>query len=432
MVPHEAVVNLLLTLQERMEIDPTAVILAVTNYSFDISVFELLGPLIAGSRLVLTSREVAMDGAALLAVVESHGITVLQATPTSWHMLLQASHPTPKGSLKMISGGEPMPLDLAHRLQPWGATIWNAYGPTETTIWSTIWEVKSPEDRIPIGRPLANTSIFLVDKAGELVPIGVPGELLIGGDGVTRGYHQRPDLTAEKFIPDPFSSSPGKRLYKTGDLARYRHTGDLEYLERLDHQVKLRGYRIELGEIEKVLGQHPGVQNAVVLCREDSPGEKQLVAYVVPASETTLEPVTLRTYLKTRLPDYMLPAPIVMVDGLPLTSNGKVNRQDLPLPDQTHRTQATISVPPRTPLEEHLAEIWGDLLKMDHISVHDNFFELGGHSLLATQVVARLHQVLELDLPVRTIFDHPTIAQLAKEIDIRLAQAFPDYPRDEF
>jgi amino acid adenylation domain-containing protein len=414
MVQHEAVVNLLLTLQERMAIDPTEVVLAVTNYSFDISVFELLGPLIAGSRLVLASREVAMDGAALLTVVESHGITILQATPTSWYMLLQASHPSPpKGSLKIISGGEPMSPGLAHRLQPWGTTIWNAYGPTETTIWSTIWKVKSPEDRNPIGRPLANTSIFLVDKLGELAPIGVPGELLIGGDGVTRGYQLRPDLTAEKFIPDPFSSSPGKRLYKTGDLVRYRLTGDLEYLERLDHQVKLRGYRIELGEIEKVLGQYPEVQNVVVLCREDSPGEKQLVAYVVAASEIPLDPVTLRTYLKTQIPDYMLPAAFVVLEAFPLTSSGKINRRALPVPDQSHRARATAYAPPRTPLEEMLVEIWQDLLKVDHISVHDNFFELGGHSLLATQVVARIRTFMLGDLTVRTFFDGPTIGQLS-------------------
>ena len=431
MVTHEAVINLLLTLQEHVGVDQTAVILAVTSLSFDISVFELLGPLIVGGRLVLTSREDVTDGVALIAALQSHGITVMQATPTTWHMLLQASHTTPLGSLGIICGGEPMPTDLARRLQPWGSKILNAYGPTETTIWSTIFEVESPEDRIPIGWPLANTTVFLIDSVGELVPMCVAGEILIGGDGVARGYHRRPDLTAEKFMPDAFGTSPGERLYKTGDLARYRPDSSLDCLGRLDHQVKIRGFRIELGEIEAALIHHPAVHDAVVLCREDSPGSKQLVGYVVVADTRRPSTTDLVVWLKRTLPDYMLPSMFVLLETLTLTPNGKVDRRALPVPDPTHRARTAAYVPPRTPVEELVAEMWQDLLKVDHISVHDNFFALGGHSLLATQVIGRLRNMLELDLPLRTLFEHPTVAQLAKEIDMQLANNFPDWPKDE-
>ena len=325
-----------------------------------------------------------------------------------------------------------MAPDLARRLEPWSAQIWNAYGPTETTVWSTLWEVNNQNGKIFIGRPLANTTVILVDHVGELVPIGVPGEIFIGGGGVARGYHQRPDLTAEKFVPHPFSPNPGIRMYRTGDLGRYHPDGALEYLERLDSQVKIRGYRIELGEIEMAMRHHPAVQETVVVCREDSPGEKQLVAYMVPVPETTLEPESLRASLKTMLPDYMLPTAFIQLNTLPLTANGKVNRRALPPPDRTHRTfTATPAVLPRTPLEELVAEVWADLLKVDQIGVHDNFFVLGGHSLLATQLLSRLRNILELDIPLRALFEYPTIAQLAREIDLQLANTFPDYPKDD-
>jgi len=388
MITREAVVNLLLTLQKHIGMDRTTILLAVTSLSFDISAFELLVPLICGGRLVLTSKEIAMDGAALTDLLDTQGITVMQATPTTWQMLLPANPPLPPRSLNMVSGGEYMTLELARRLEPWSSQTWNAYGHTEITIWSTLWEVENQKGKIFIRHPLANTTIVLVDHVGELVPIGVPGELLIGGDGVGPGYHQRPDLTAEKFVPHPYSPNPGIRVYRTGDLARYHPNEDLEYLERLDDQEKVRGYRIELGEIEMAL-HHPAVQETVVVYREDRPGEKQLVTYMVCASETIPEPETLQAYLSVTLPAYMVPTAFVRLDTLPLTLNGKINRQALPSPEVTHRTSVLPAVLPQTPLEELVAEMWEHLLKVDQIGVNDNFFALGRHSLLAMQVIER-------------------------------------------
>ncbi|MGE0472119.1 MAG: amino acid adenylation domain-containing protein [Nitrospirales bacterium] len=426
MITHGAVVNLLLSQQEYVTLDPTDIVLAVSSLSFDISVFELLGPLLVGSCLVLIGREAAMDGAELLKILHSHGITVMQATPTMWHMLLQADHSHLLGSLKIISAGEPMTADLAHRLQPWGSAIWNAYGPTEATIWSTIYEVQSPEDQIPIGRPLANTSIALLDRSGEPVPIGVMGEILIGGNGVARGYHRRPDLTAEKFIPQSLNSRPGARMYRTGDLGRYRANGNIEYLGRFDHQVKVRGHRIELGEIEAVLGTHPDISQAVMLCREDSPGVTQLVAYVVVEHSTRITPTDLLTWLKDSLPDYMLPSMFVFLPALPLTPNGKVDRRALPIPDPTQQTAGLPFVSARTPLEELIAEVWRDVLKVKQLGMDDNFFVLGGHSLLATRVIARLRQTLNIDLSLRLLFEQPTVAQLATGINKLLDQIDQD------
>lgn len=426
MIPHGAVVNLLLSQQERVTLDPTDVVLAVSSLSFDISVFEFLGPLLVGSYLVLIGRDVAMDGTRLIDILHSHRITVMQATATTWHMLLQASNGNSLGPLKIISGGEPMTTELAHRLQPWGSAIWNAYGPTETTIWSTIYEVQGPEDQIPIGRPLANTSIILLDQAGELAPIGVMGEILIGGNGVARGYHRRPDLTAEKFLPHAFNGKPGARLYRTGDLGRYRANGNIEYLGRLDHQVKVRGHRIELGEIEAVLGTHPAVHQAAVLCREDKPGVKELVAYVVVADSNRPTRTDLFAWLKRTLPDYMLPSQLVFLASLPRTHNGKVDRQGVPVPDPAQQTADKPFVSAQTPLEEMVAEIWRDVLKVERLGMDDNFFVLGGHSLLATRVIARLRQILNLDLPLRLLFEQPTVAQLAMGIDKLIDQICQD------
>ncbi|MGD9851499.1 MAG: amino acid adenylation domain-containing protein [Nitrospirales bacterium] len=413
MVTHQAVLNLLLTLQEQVGVDRATTLLAVTSLSFDISVFEILGPLIAGGRLVLTSRAVATDGAALLSLIQSQAITLMQATPSTWSMLLQ-SPPLPLSRpLQILTGGEALTPDLAHHLMTYSPSIWNVYGPTETTIWSTIWKIDRSPAPISIGRPLGNTTVFLVDQAGELVPVSVTGEMLIGGMGVARGYFQRPDLTAAKFIPDSLSGRPGSRIYKTGDLARYRPDGLLAYLGRRDHQVKVRGFRIELGEIEAWLIKHPSVREAIVVCREDTPGDKKIVAYVVPVRGAPVDLTTLRADLGTRLPDYMLPSACVILDRLPLTPNGKVDRQALPVPDPSQRTGPLTGVPPRNPIEELIADIWRDLLKVEQISVHDNFFELGGHSLLATQVMARLRHLLPTEVSLRTFFDGPTIAQLS-------------------
>lgn len=430
-VPHRTLVNFLDDMAREPGLIASDRLLAVTSLSFDIAGLELWLPVLVGGQVVLASREMVMDGAQLMAALETHGITVMQGTPATWQLLVTQGwkgHP----GLRLLCGGEQMPLDLAHQLGRRSHGVWNLYGPTETTVWSTRWKLPHEVGRISIGRPIANTHVYVEDPWGHLVPIGVPGELFIGGEGVARGYWGRPDVTAERFAPNPYSRTSGARRYRTGDEVRYRADGQLEWLARLDQQIKLRGYRIELGEIESVLTQHPDVRNAVVLCREDAPGDKQLVAYVVSTSETPLEPATLRPYLKTRLPDYMLPVAFVVLNAFPLMPNGKVNRRALPVPDPTHRTRATASVPPRTPIEELVADIWRDILKVEPIGVNDNFFELGGHSLLATRLLEKLRGIGQSDLPLRTLFEHPILEDQALAIEEHLLKEIEDLLEDEF
>jgi surfactin family lipopeptide synthetase A len=275
---------------------------------------------------------------------------------------------------------------------------------------------------VPIGRPIANTQLYILDPVLQPVPIGIPGELYIGGDGLARGYLNRPDLTAEKFIPNPFGSEPGARLYKTGDLARHRPDGNLEFLGRLDHQVKLRGFRIELGEIEAVLGGHPAVREAVVVVREDVPGDMRLVAFVVSDQEPAPASRELRAFLQAKLPDYMIPSVFIRLDILPLTPNGKVDRRALPAPDQARPAPEDAFVAPRTPVEEGLARIWAQVLGLEQVGIHDNFFELGGHSLLAMRVISRLRDTFHMELPLRSLFEAPTVAGLALTIAQRQAE----------
>jgi len=415
-IAHREVVNFLLDSDRKLTGTAPPVLLAISSVSFDISILELFWPLLSGGRVILASPSQVRDGYQLVDRLSSEAVTIMHATPAGWRLLLEANW-AGQADLVMLSGGEALSEELAQQLLQRGATLWNLYGPTETTIYSTCAQILPAEEMpITIGSPIANTQIYLLDTTFQPVPIGVPGELYIGGDGLSRGYLHRPDLTAERFVPDPFSKNGGGRVYRTGDRAKYRDNGKIEWLGRLDHQVKVRGFRIELGEIEKMLRTHAAVQNAVVLCREDTPGQNQLVAYVIPATEAKLEPTTLRIYLQMKLPDYMLPAAFVLLDALPLTPNGKVDRRALPQPDQTHRAQATAFVPPRTPLEELVTDVWRDLLNVEQISVNDNFFALGGHSLLATQMVARLRTLLHTDVTVRTLFDCPTIAQLSANL----------------
>ena len=270
----------------------------------------------------------------------------------------------------------------------------NGYGPTENTTFSCCHAMRSPDDvglSVAIGRPIANTQVYVLDRRRELVPLGVPGELYLGGDGLARGYHNRPELTAERFLPNPFADVPAARLYRTGDLVRWLPSGNLEFLGRLDRQVKIRGFRIELGEVENCLRRHPAIQDVVVLAREDTPGDKRLVAYVVPRDrEAVIE--ELRVYLQEKLPPFMAPSAFVLLERLPLTPNGKLDRQALPPPDQARPDLGMNYVPPRDVVEEQLAAIWTDLLGIEHVGVHDNFFELGGHSLLATRAVSHSPQ----------------------------------------
>jgi len=441
LVSHYNVVRLFQSTHDFFHVTAQDVWTFFHSFAFDFSVWEIWGAFFSGGRLVIVPYLVSRSPEEFYAVLLREQVTVLSQTPSSFKQLIQVED---SGELKhtlalryIILAGETLAM---HDLDPWyarhgdtGPQLINMYGITETTVHVTAQALTNNmlSSRSVIGRPLADLHVYVLDKYKHLLPIGVTGELYVGGAGLARGYLHRPDLTAERFIPDPFGLHEGTRLYRTGDLARLHSDGTLEYLGRLDQQVKLRGFRIELGEIENVLAQHPAIQNAVVLCREETPGENQLVAYVVPIPEAPLNPPLLRSYLLTRLPDYMVPAAFVILEALPLTPNGKVNRRALPPPEQAHRVCGGGEMAPRNQLEELLATIWGDLLKVDKIGIHDNFFALGGHSLLATQVMARLRQVLEFDLPLRTLFEHPTIAQLTREIDTLLFQAFPDWHKDK-
>jgi acyl carrier protein len=276
---------------------------------------------------------------------------------------------------------------------------------------------------VSIGRPIANTQLYIVDDHLQPVPVGVPGQLHIGGEGLARGYLNRADLTAASFVSNPFSKEPGARLYRTGDLARYLPDGNVEFLGRIDHQVKLRGFRIELGEIEAVLSEHSKVYQSVVLAREDVSGDKRLVAYVVPSHGPAPTTPELRAFLKDKLPDYMVPSAFVFLDAMPLTPNGKLDRKALPAPDQNSAGSAEGYVSPRTPVEELITEIWAEVLKLDELGIHDNFFDLGGHSLKATQVISRVREALRLDLSLRVLFEAPTVAELASRVEQSISEA---------
>ena len=336
----------------------------------------------------------------------------MQATPATWRLLLEAGW---QGSdhLRILCGGEALPSELATQLLTRGAALWNLYGPTETTIWSTVCQIPPQPHVISVGRPIANTQVYILDGYGQPVPVGVPGELYIGGDGVARGYFNRPELTAERFLPDPYSAEPGARVYRTGDLARYRADGTLELLGRIDQQVKVRGFRIELGEIEAALAHHPGIAQAVTVAREDSPGDRRLVAYVVTHDSAPLAAADLRRFLRQSLPDYMVPAILLMVDALPLTPNGKVDRRALPAPEKSRLEAGSSSVIPRDALELQLTKIWEEVLRIEPVSLRDNFFELGGDSLLAVRLFVQIDKAFGQKLPLATLFQAPTVEQLA-------------------
>ncbi|MBR8837279.1 MAG: amino acid adenylation domain-containing protein [Stigonema ocellatum SAG 48.90 = DSM 106950] len=415
-IPHGAVVNFLKSMQYEPGITESDVLLAVTTVSFDIAALELYLPLSTGARVVLATREIASDGRLLKELIDTAGATVMQATPASWRMLLAGGW-TGSPQLKILCGGEGLTSDLARQLLEKGATVWNLYGPTETTIWSTVFQVKAAElsyPLVPIGRPIANTQIYILDEHLQPVPTGVLGELYIGGVGVARGYLNRPELTAERFIVNPFS--PGSRCYKTGDLARYLHDGNIEYVSRIDNQVKIRGFRIELGEIENILSAHPQVEEAVVITRSDRPEEIQIVAYLTAQQEQpTLH--TLRDFLRQKLPDYMVPTAFVILDTLPLTPSGKVDRRALPKPTVSSFSQHNEFVAPRNDTEQELAKIWSEILKIQPVGVKDNFFEIGGNSLSAMHLIASIGQQFGKELPLSAILTNPTIEEFANLLD---------------
>jgi surfactin family lipopeptide synthetase A len=409
-VSHGALANFLESMRHRPGLSDADRLLAVTSLSFDIAGLELFLPLIVGARLEILGRENAADGNLVRLQLERSAATVLQATPATWRLLVEAGWREGRG-LRALCGGEALPRDLADRILGAGATLWNMYGPTETTIWSLIDEIKALPGPISLGRPIANTRAYILDPYLNPVPVGVPGELFLGGDGLARGYRGRPDLTAERFLPDPFAAS-GARMYRTGDLVRYRAAGCVEFLGRLDFQVKVRGFRIELGEVEAALLAHPAVRGAVAAARDDPAGESRLVAYLIcgPQPPTATQ---LRIHLKERLPDYMIPAAFVTLDEFPMTPNGKVDRRVLPDPNHERPEQDGQYVAPHGPVEEALALIWAEVLHLERVGAQDNFFALGGNSLQGTRLMARVRQAFRVDVPLLALFEGPTVADLA-------------------
>lgn len=413
-VPHRAVVNFLSSMALKPGLTADDVLVAVTTLSFDIALLELLLPLVVGGVVVIADREAARDGRALRALIETHQATVMQATPVTWRLLLDAGW-TGSARFKALVGGEALPRLLAEQLLARGVQLWNMYGPTETTVWSTCGQITSADD-IHIGAPIAHTDVHILDDQRKPVPVGVAGELLIGGAGLSHGYLNRPGLTAEKFVAHPFQ--PGARLYCTGDLARMRPDGNIECLGRLDHQVKIRGYRVELGEIEAALARIEGVAQAVVLLREDQPGDKRLVAYFVDTGGAAgLTADTLRQHLRRTLPDYMVPSVCQRVDAFALTPNGKIDRRALPEPGRSRPLLAQTYIAPRTTTELQLASLWCELLQLDRIGIDDNFFDLGGTSLGGVRMADLYRSRFGRDVSPIKVFQYPTIAQLARFLD---------------
>jgi amino acid adenylation domain-containing protein len=418
---HCNVVNYLLSMAQRPGFGPTDTILAATTLSFDIAVTELLLPLVTGGCSVLVDRDVAVDGNLLREVIETAGINVYQATPSSWRLLLAADWMGDR-ALKAITGGEALPGDLIAQLIPRVRELWNGYGPTETTVYSTFHHVRSEiEDVGLIGTPVANTQCYILNEHLQQVPIGVIGELCIGGSGVAAGYLNRPDLTSERFIDDPFPG--GGKLYRTGDLARLRYNGLIEYLGRNDHQVKVRGYRIEVGEIENVLAEFPDLSQSVVVARKFDDGDVRLVAYLIGRQDKRIDVSELRQFLRDRLPTYMVPAHLMQLDRMPMTPNLKVDRKALPAPAVTLDAESRLPV---TESQLQLAGIWKQILKIDHVLLEDNFFDCGGHSLTAIDAIRLVHQQTGHRFEVRE-FIMETLEQLAAKLDAPPLDAAPGH-----
>ncbi|HEX8437261.1 amino acid adenylation domain-containing protein, partial [Archangium sp.] len=419
-ITHRALGNHMAWILSAFGLGPADRVLQKTPLSFDASVWECWAPLMSGGRLVIAAPDAHRDGVALLEAVARGQVTVLQLVPSLLRVLLEVGGLSRATSLRwLFCGGEALPVELEHRLRAQlpSATLVNLYGPTEATIDAT--SARCPSSglgrTVPIGRPISNTQLYLLDASLQPVPVGVPGELYLGGEGLARGYLRRPELTAERFIPHPFSGSPGARLYRTGDLARYLPDGSVEFLGRRDSQVKVRGFRVELGEVEAALAKHPAVREAVVVVREDNPGVRRLVAYVT-GEPRALGADALRAFLEERLPAHMVPAAFVALEALPLSPNGKVDRKALPAPDATPAAQARPFVAPRDEVERTLAEVWAQVLGHEGVGIHDDFFELGGDSILAIQIISRAAQA-GLHVTVKQLFSHKTIARLAAVAD---------------
>ncbi len=411
-IQHRSLMNFLWSMKRRPGCTRGDTVLSVTTLSFDIAGLELYLPLLVGGRVEIVGRAVATDGHRLRGTLERVQPTIMQATPATWRLLLEAGW-SGSPSLTAFCGGEALPQDLAIALRDRTKALWNMYGPTETTIWSTVERISSDSPEITIGRPIANTDVYVLDPYLQPVPVGVAGEIYIGGDGVARGYHGRADLTADRFIPHPFSPHPEARLYRTGDLGRYRTDGRIVHLGRIDHQVKIRGFRIELGEIEAILSRHPKIKQTVVTARDDQHGLKQLAAYLVLQEGQDAGAEELRSFLRAVLPEYMVPSFFVFLEAFPLTANKKIDVRALPQPELSSHPAGQPYAGPRNAMEVQLTALWQQVLGMQEIGIHDNFFDLGGHSLKAAQLFYQLELVFGKQLPLATLFQAPTIAALA-------------------
>jgi len=413
MIEHEQLTSSILTRNSYYK--SLGSILLIPSFSFDSSVAVIFWAISTGGRLILSTDQSLKDAAHIKDLVkQSHTILCV---PSYYRFLLDEGLVENSSLSKVILAGEELDEDLVsrHYNKTNGILLYNEYGPTENTVWTTVSKIESPAVKVTIGKPINNTKIYITDKGDNLSPVGVPGEICIGGSGLARGYLNRPDLTKEKFIPNPFRKEEGARMYKTGDFGRWLVDGNIEYMSRLDDQVKIRGYRIELGEIESVLQQSELVSQAVVLARADTSGNKRLVGYVVPESIFDTEAIV--SYLRNRLPEYMVPAIWVELESLPLTSNGKIDRKSLPDPDISQQVSDQY-IAPRNELEIKLADIWKKLLGIERVGIHNNFFELGGHSLLAMRVISAIRKELQVELAIRDIFQYKTISDLSGYIEL--------------
>ena len=425
LIEHRGLSNFLTSMQKQPGLTQSDKLVAVTTISFDIAALELYLPLIVGATVILASREVASNPQQLWSTIIDNQANVMQATPATWRMLLSVGWQY-RQPFKILCGGEALPKELAQELLETGSSLWNVYGPTETTIWSAVKHIKSTDD-INIGCPLANTQMFILDKHLQSVPIGVPGELYIGGDGLARGYLHRDDLTNERFISIPVEAnggSPLQRIYKTGDLGKYLPNGNIELLGRIDNQVKIRGFRIELGEIESILAQHPDIKQSVVIVREDVPGDKRLVAYAVVEQNKILNQEEIRSFLQGKLPGYMIPSAFVTLPQMPLTPNGKINRKALPKPEGNLHADSDSYVVPQNQVEAKIVQIWQKVLQLDRVGIYDNFFDLGGHSLLVPQVWNKLTAIFDTKISMVDMFAYPTIHTLARHITNNTKEEF--------
>ena len=413
-VTHRNVVNLLCSMRETPGLHERDRLLAVTTLSFDIAGLEVFLPLITGAQVVLASRETALDPRLLITLLNESKATVMQATPATWRLLLEVGWSRSPG-LKMLCGGEALPRKLADELVTRGE-LWNMYGPTETTIWSATSRVEAGTGPVTIGPPIRNTSFYVLDANQQPMPIGVPGELYIGGDGVAKGYFRNAQLTAERFLPNPFAQERGDRLYKTGDLVRYRPDGKLEFLGRLDNQVKVRGFRIELGEIESVLARNPDIRECIVAAQEEESGSNRLVAYCIPQQPQKCSSEDLRNWVAASLPEYMVPSVFIFMPALPHTPNGKVDRKALVRLDALSLPRQNLFIAPRTATEAKLAAVCAEVLHLDRVSVHDSLFDLGADSIHLFQIIARA-AIVGITLAPQQIHRLRTVAGLAAELD---------------